>query len=218
MSATSADGVDRLLVLSNPNDPADLLVIQWLGEEDEPRAAPPAAGDEGTNLVPGVIFPPGTVIVASEGWHDPFALLEELEGMRRRARDDGERSMVAARLARALATRLAPHVPETFVPEALAVWVADRVEWVFGEADYRFEPAVVHAAERAVDALQDEIAEGTGVAWPRRRSFEGPLPPPGAEIRGDHLHVWYGDRGRPDLELPPIALSELAPPGGRVPA
>jgi hypothetical protein len=69
-------------------------------------------------------------------------------------------------------------------------------------------------AEAVLSALQDEVIEGSAMTgWPPadpdhpdapQRAAE--LPEPRAELVGEDLLCWYGDRARPALELPPIRI------------
>jgi hypothetical protein len=120
----------------------------------------------------------------------------------------GTSTSTPARLAAALAARL-----DAIVPDSLHV-VADGValigpagsttylDWPFDDRD--FEEAVATAAERALDHVQDAIAEATTEPWPSRE-----MPSAFAVIANEQLRCGYGDARTPHLELAPIPLREL---------
>jgi hypothetical protein len=113
-----------------------------------------------------------------------------------------------ARLAAALAARL-----DGMVPDPLGV-VADGVrligpagsttflDWPFDDRD--FEEAVAVAAERALDHVQDAVAEATTEPWPSRE-----MPLPFATIVNEQLRCGYGDPADPRPEVASIPLREL---------
>jgi hypothetical protein len=77
---------------------------------------------------------------------------------------------------------------------------------VFGETE---QERAEGAAQKALDDLQDYVAEATTDPWPGQTS----MPTPFAQVRGGLLHLWYGG---PDIDSPvvlacePVPLAELS--------
>jgi len=76
--------------------------------------------------------------------------------------------------------------------------------------DVLLEEDVLVDAVQSLNQIQREIAEETIEPWP---AASGPeyrgFPEPGGQIVGDHLHLWFGDREEPVLELQPIDLADV---------
>lgn len=76
--------------------------------------------------------------------------------------------------------------------------------------DVMSEEDVVTGAVQSLNQIQQEIAEETIEPWP---AASGPkyrgFPEPGGQIVGDRLHLWFGDREEPVLELQPIDLADV---------
>ncbi len=77
-------------------------------------------------------------------------------------------------------------------------------------ADVLLPDEALQGAVQSLHQIQQEIAEETTEPWPARagpgsRSF----PEPDGEIVLDDLHLWFGDKAAPVLELDLIDLSEV---------
>jgi hypothetical protein len=81
--------------------------------------------------------------------------------------------------------------------------------WMIGAQ----EPAsdrVLEAATRALVTLRTAVAQETGEPWPvDSGSGASGLPEAHAEIVGDTLRMWYGERSKPALELSRIHLPRI---------
>ena len=69
------------------------------------------------------------------------------------------------------------------------------------------EDRVTGAAAQALDELQDYVSEATHDPWPGQRM----QPPARAQVRGQVLHLWYGEAagGRVVLSCEPVPLASL---------
>jgi hypothetical protein len=68
----------------------------------------------------------------------------------------------------------------------------------------------VGGAIGVLNLVQQEIAEQTTEPWPARSGPGYPgFPEPDAEIEGDQLTMWFGDRTAPALSIEPVDLSEV---------
>jgi hypothetical protein len=213
MFATFTVGHGRRVRLRDPGDDSRWLELVWLEDgEEAPEFPEQVEGlDMGVELFPGTFLPHGTVLEGQEEWEEFGASFEEQQWREHRGRHDFQRVVELFRLGRALAARLAPHIPAAFQPEVLAGWISDRSRWVFEmEASYGGPELLAEAARRALDTLQDEIAETTTDAWPA--VYRGGLAPPDAEVREGALHVWFGARDDAVLFLDPIPIADLVVP------
>jgi hypothetical protein len=71
------------------------------------------------------------------------------------------------------------------------------------EQDGTAEECAAELAWRALDTLQDYVAEATHEPWPGQRS----MPEPRAQVRNSMLHLWYGDADSPVLACEPVPLA-----------
>jgi hypothetical protein len=122
---------------------------------------------------------------------------------------DRKRSLARFRLSRALAERLVPVVPSDFVEQELAAWFSEATTFTFEEPELDARAAAETATWRALDRLQDDIAETTHDPWPRPERRHQPLPDVNVELRDEALHIWWGAEHDPVLQLEPIPLPEL---------
>jgi hypothetical protein len=93
----------------------------------------------------------------------------------------------------------------------LTVILADRLAGIvppgFGvQADDA--DAIVRVAVLALDHLQDYVSEATHDPWPGTSS----QPRPCAQIRGQVLHLWYGEPDNVVLACRPIPLAGILSP------
>jgi hypothetical protein len=136
----------------------------------------------------------------------------------------------ADRFAGLLAGRLAAVVPEGFqvTLEGDMLWFrSEEGRFPGQQGDYRVgssgiwpqedlrtclefegagEECAADAARRALDALQDYVAEATHDPWPGQRT----MPEPHAQVRDSALHLWYGSADDVVLACEPIPLADLA--------
>jgi hypothetical protein len=131
-------------------------------------------------------------------------------------------SELAERFAAALAERLALVLPSSFSAVArygviemrseLVSWTAyGIVDWFVDEPDPlpdRFE----RAAWNVLNTAQDFVSEVTREPWPRALgAVRSEMAPPAAVVENRILKCWYGESVSPIVELPAIALDDLAP-------
>jgi hypothetical protein len=206
---------ERAATLRSRRDPDEIFELHWYRSEDDYEAARgrPAAeirGFEFEEPFPGVLVSPGTTVEEVE--FDDARGIPAVHipcGPPPRGLHPEEQARLRA-LLRALIVRLGAALPQgfslTFTHDSLLLHRdlerLDEIglDWAIDGAEL-LAPAV----ERALDRLQDTIAEETADPWPGR----GRLPGAAAEIRGDALHLWYGDREEPVLALEPIPLADL---------
>jgi hypothetical protein len=118
-----------------------------------------------------------------------------------------------------LVDRLSPIVPDGFhvLPSAggdgvfisatdppvlgLTVYVGQLVE----HDDTAFERNVIVAIRNVLDGVHDFIADESDVVWPTSESNLGDVDAE-VELREGSIHLWYGERSEPMLELRPITL------------
>ena len=81
------------------------------------------------------------------------------------------------------------------------------VDWTSAES---WEDGVQVAAFAMLNGLQDILSEELKESWPidrtRGRSY---MAPPQVEVRGDVLHLWYGEPGQSVLEIGAIPVGPL---------
>jgi hypothetical protein len=206
---------ERVAVLRSRRDPDEIFELHWYRSEADYEAARgrPAAEISGMELdepFPGVVVRPGTPVEELEFDDAPAlpALAIPSGPPSRRLRPDEEarlRSLLVA-----LVERLGPTLPAgfslAFGQGALLLFrdleQLDEIDltWAVEEGN---SPA--WTVEHALDRLQDTIAEETADPWPGRRN----LPGAAVEVRGDALHLWYGDPAEPVLAFEPIPLADL---------
>ena len=159
---------------------------------------------------PGVVVPPGTQVEELEFDDAPgLPALAILFGPPPRGLRPDEQARLRSLLL-ALVERLGPALPAgfslAFGRGSLLLFrdleQLDEIDltWVAEEGD-----TLAWTVEHALDRLQDTIAEETADPWPGWRS----LPGAAAEVRGDALHLWYGDPAEPVLAFEPIPLADL---------
>lgn len=67
---------------------------------------------------------------------------------------------------------------------------------------------VLDVARELMSQVQDIVALTTTEPWPMIVAANGRnMALADASIEGDHLHMWYGDRGAPALMLPSVHLA-----------
>jgi hypothetical protein len=64
-------------------------------------------------------------------------------------------------------------------------------------------------AQVTLAGVQDTVARVSGKAWPADRDDPCRLPEPCAEVIGNRLHGWFGDRSAPVLALVPVPMAGL---------
>jgi hypothetical protein len=125
----------------------------------------------------------------------------------------------------ALVERLQPVVPEGFTifasPSGERLEISSTEPPVFGtsvgvkelvEQNAEVERNIETAIRSALDGIQIHIVEDLGSSWPPVEQPDPkvePLddsPPPNASVKGDVVHVWFGDEDQPDLVLEPIPV------------
>jgi hypothetical protein len=207
---------ERAAVLRLRSDSDEILELHWYRSEDDYEAARgrPTAEIQGVELeepFPGLVVVPGTAVEELE-FEDARGIpaLRIPSGPPSRGLRPEEQATVRSLLA-ALVQRLGPALPSgfsiAFGRGSLLVFrnveLVDEIDlsWAVEGAD-----ALAPAVERALDHLQDTLAEETTDPWPGR----GYLPGAGAEVRDGALRLWYGDPEEPVLALEPIPLAELA--------
>jgi hypothetical protein len=206
---------ERVAVLRSLRDPGEILELHWYRSEDDYEAARArlTAQVEGVELeepFPGLLVSPGTPVEELEFEDGPsLAALHIPVGPPPRGHRPEEQARLRA-LLRALVERLGPTLPAgfslAFGQGALLLFrdleQLDEIDltWAVEEGN---SPA--WTVEHALDRLQDTIAEETADPWPGRRS----LPGAAVEVRGDALHLWYGDPAEPVLAFEPIPLADL---------
>lgn len=85
------------------------------------------------------------------------------------------------------------------------IWTSGAsVHWL--STDVLLEDEAINGAVQMLDQIQSHVAHATREPWP---AVTGPgyagFPEPNAEMVGDEIRMWFGDRERPVLELGPIA-------------
>jgi hypothetical protein len=76
--------------------------------------------------------------------------------------------------------------------------------------DVLLEDDALIGAVQSLHQIQQEIAEETTDPWPATSDpeYRG-FPEPAGQIVGDRLHLWFGDKAEPVLELQPIDLADV---------
>jgi hypothetical protein len=206
---------ERVAVLRSLGDPGEILELHWYRSEDDYEAARarPTARVEGVELeepFPGLLVTPGTLVEELEFEDGPsLAALHIPVGPPPRGHRPDEQARLRA-LLRALVERLSPALPEgfslTFSSDSLLLHrELERLDEVGLDWAVEGPDLLAPAVRSALDQLQDTLAEETTDPWPGR----GSLPGAAAEVRGDALHLWYGDPDEPVLALEPIPLADL---------
>ena len=206
---------ERVAVLRSLGDPGEILELHWYRNEDGYEAARSrlTAQVEGVELeepFPGLLVTPGTPVEELEFEDGPsLAALHIPVGPPPRGHRPEEQARLRA-LLRAVVERLAPALPEgfslTFSPDSLLLHrEVERVDEIWLDWAVEGSELLAPAVESALDQLQDTLAEETTDPWPGR----GSLPGAAAEVRGDALHLWYGDADAPVLAFEPIPLADL---------
>jgi hypothetical protein len=101
-----------------------------------------------------------------------------------------------------------PDQLNNYSPGASGTYVRLNFEAYAEDASHADSAAAV--ARQALDELQDFVDEASHDPWPGTAR----PPRPFAEVRGEILHLWYGDRDRTDrllLACEPIPLASLRP-------
>jgi hypothetical protein len=207
---------ERVAVLRPRRDPEEILELHWYRSEADYETARgrPAAEIQGMELeepFPGVVVLPGTQVEELEFDEAPgLPVLAIPYGPPPRGLRPDEQARLRALLV-ALVERLGPALPAgfslAFGQGSLLLFrdleQLDEIDltWVVEEGD-----SLAWTVEHTLDRLQDTIAEETADPWPSRRS----LPGAAAEVRGDALHLWYGDPAEPALAFEPIPLADLS--------
>lgn len=76
--------------------------------------------------------------------------------------------------------------------------------------DVLLEDDALVGAVQGLNQIQQEIAEETTDPWPAASGPEyGGFPEPGGQIVRDRLHLWFGSRDEPVIELEPIDLANV---------
>ena len=76
--------------------------------------------------------------------------------------------------------------------------------------DALLEDDALTGAVQSLHQIQQEIAEETTDPWPATSGSDyRAFPEPAGQIVGDRLHLWFGDKAEPVLELEPIDLAEI---------
>jgi hypothetical protein len=76
--------------------------------------------------------------------------------------------------------------------------------------DVLLEDEAVDGAVQTLNQIQTHVAHATREPWP---AVAGPgyagFPEPNAEVVGDEIRMWFGNRERPVLELGPFDVSDV---------
>jgi hypothetical protein len=109
------------------------------------------------------------------------------------------------------------------MPDGYRVTIDDEILWLIGPDGGRSgssarwlttvallqEEAVAESAQ-SLSQIQQEIAEGTTEPWPAAPGENYKcFPEPRAELVGNELHLWFGEKGAQVLALKPIDLGEM---------
>jgi hypothetical protein len=115
-----------------------------------------------------------------------------------------------AALAAAVATRLAPHIPQTIQLTAVGSTIDLREaagrSAMYADLSRPTRRPLREMLENVVDQLQDCIAEELTEPWPA--TAPDPMPMPFVRMDGDVLAIGFGDPRDPVLALPPISLTD----------
>ena len=206
---------ERAAMLRPLRNPDEILELHWYrsAEDYESARGRPTAEIRGFDLeerFPGLLVLPGTTVEEIE-FEDArgFPALHIPHGPPPRGLRPEEQARLRALLL-ALIERITPALPAgfslTFTHDSLLLHQnLERLDEIGLDWAVERPELLAPAVESALDRLQDTIAEETTDPWPGRRR----LPGAAAEIRGDALHLWYGDRHEPVLALEPIPLADL---------
>jgi hypothetical protein len=182
--ATPADRPEQHLWLNGVDDPDAVLRIRVYGDLGAAAAAPG--------------FPVGTV-VSDEIYELPVAIDEPV---------DSATIAPAVFLARALGTRLAPHMPVEFLRLGITSSVLETIRHRLADLGEPLCESLPLAVEAALNELQDSIDEYLDLRWPAgSRRYDA-----WAELRESAIHAGFGDSTAPLLAIDPIPLAELEDP------